>query len=119
MSAEWQFLITLNDRLRPLKDPVALQEVAVRLLGEHLKVSRVHYAYIEGDEFVISRSYVDGVSPFGTRGPLAAFGSAIVDQCRRGEPVVVDDVRSDPRLGPSWGAGASRVSAKARGGPMR
>ena len=98
MSAEWQFLITLNDRLRRLKDPVAIQEVAVRLLGEHLKINRVHYAYIEDDEFVVSRSYVDGVSPFESRGPLAAFGTAIVDLCRRGETVVVNDVRSDPRF---------------------
>ena len=85
MSAEWQFLITLNDRLRPLKDPVAIQEVAVRLLGEYFKVNRVHYACIEGDEFVVSRSYVDGASPFPSRGSLASFGTAIVDLCRRGE----------------------------------
>jgi len=98
MSADWQFLITLNDRLRPLKDPVAIQEVAVRLLGEHLKINRVHYAYIEGDEFIVSRSYVDGPSPLPSRGPLASFGAAIVDLCRRGETVVVDDVASDPRF---------------------
>ena len=28
MSIEWQFLITLNEQLRRLKDPVAIQEVA-------------------------------------------------------------------------------------------
>ena len=36
MSAEWQFLITLNEQLRPLKDPVEIQDVAVRLLGENI-----------------------------------------------------------------------------------
>lgn len=33
---EWRFLITLNERLRPLRDPAEIQEAAVRLLGEQL-----------------------------------------------------------------------------------
>ena len=98
MSAEWHFLITLNEQLRPLKDPVEIQEVAVRLIGEHLHASRVNYAHIDGDEFVISRSYADGVPPFAGRGSLARFGKAIVDACRRGETVAVDDVNTDPRF---------------------
>ena len=98
MSAEWHFLITLNEQLRPLKDPVEIQEVAVRLIGEHLHASRVHYAHIDGDEFVISRSYADGVPPFAGRGSVARFGKAIVDACRRGETVAVDDVNTDPRF---------------------
>jgi hypothetical protein len=53
MSAEWQFLLKLNERLRPLRDPV---EIAVRLIGEHLQASCVNYAQVEGDEFVIRRS---------------------------------------------------------------
>jgi len=98
MSVEWHFLITLNERLRPLKDPVEIQEVAVRLIGEHLHASRVNYADIDGHEFVISRSYSDGVLPSAGRGPIARFGEAIVDGCRRGETVVVDDVNTDPRF---------------------
>ena len=98
MSVEWHFLITLNEQLRPLKDPVEIQEVAVRLIGEHLHASRVNYAHIDGDEFVISRSYADGVPPFAGRGPVARFGKAIVDACRRGETVAVDDVKTDPRF---------------------
>src|SRR5688572_3182762 len=98
MSAEWHFLISLNEQLRPLKDPVAIQEVAVRLIGEHLHASRVNYADIDGDEFVISRSYADGVPPFPGRGPVARLGKAIVDACSRGETVAVDDVNVDPRF---------------------
>ena len=98
MSTEWHFLITLNEQLRPLKDPVEIQEVAVRLIGEHLHASRVNYAHIDGDEFVISRSYADGVPPLAGRGSLARFGQAIVDACRRGETVAVDDVKTDPRF---------------------
>jgi len=98
MSSEWQFLNTLNDELRPLKDPVAIQEIAVRLIGEHLHASRVNYAYVDGDEFVISRSYPDGVLPLAGRGALARFGQSIVGAWRRGETVAVDDVDTDPRL---------------------
>src|SRR4029453_9749933 len=98
MSAEWHFLIALNEHLRPLKDPVEIQEVAVRLIGKHLHASRVNYALIDGDEFVISRSYADGVPSFAGRGSVARFGKAIVDACRRGETVVVDDVNTDARF---------------------
>ena len=98
MSAEWHFLLTLNERLRPLKDPVEIQEAAVRLIGEHLQASRVNYAQIEGNEFVISRSYARSVPPFAGRGHVARFGHAIVEACRRGETVVVSDARTDPRF---------------------
>ena len=98
MSVEWPFLITLNEHLRRIRDPAEVQEVAARLLGEHLHASRVHYAQIDGDEFVIRRSYVDGVAPLTGRGPIARFGTAVVEACRRGETVVVDDVNTDPRF---------------------
>jgi PAS domain S-box-containing protein len=98
MSVEWNFLITLNDRLRPLKNPVEIQEVALALLAEHLQASGVNYAHLEGDEFDISRSHVVEVAPFTGRGSLARFGKAIVDACRRGDTVAVDDVKTDPRL---------------------
>ena len=98
MSVEWHFLITLNEQLRLLKDPVEIQEVAVRLIGEHLHASRAHYAQIDGDEFVILRSYADGVAPFTGRGSVARFGNAILNACRRGETVVVDDANTDPRF---------------------
>src|SRR5580765_1116321 len=98
MSVEWHFLIALNEQLRALKDPVAIQEVAVRLIGQHLHASRVNYAHIDGDEYVVSRSYADGIPPFAARGPVARFGQAIVDACSRGETVAVDDVNTDPRF---------------------
>src|SRR5262245_37430586 len=93
-----QFLVTLNDRLRPLRDPVEIQDVAARLLGEHLAVNRVIYAELYGDEFVITRSYQDGVGPFAGSGRVAALGEALLEAYRRGETVVVNDVSTDPRF---------------------
>src|SRR6187200_2596268 len=98
LSAEWEFLITLNERLRPLKDPIEIQETAVRLLGQYLDASRVSYIRIDDAEYVLVRSYADGVPPLTGRGPIAHFGSAIVDACRHGKTVAVDDAEADPRF---------------------
>src|SRR5262249_12876817 len=98
MPTEWQFLITLNERLRPLRDPVAIQEAAVNLIGQHLKANRVNYARIDGEEFVVIRSYTNGVRPFAGRAAIAVFGRALVAAWRRGETVVVNDVRTDSRF---------------------
>ena len=98
MSVEWQFLITLNEQLRPLKDPVAIQEAAVRLIGQHLQASRVNYAHIDGDEFVVNRSYADGVPPFPFE--VRSRDSARPSSTRAvaARRVVVDDVTTDPRF---------------------
>jgi len=98
MSAEWRFLVTLNERLRPLKSAVEISEVAVQLLGEHLNATRVNDAQIEGNEFIIRRSYARGVPPFAGRGDVARFGKTIVDACRRGETVVISDAGTDSRF---------------------
>src|SRR4029079_13969838 len=98
MSAEWQFLITLNEHLRPLRDPLEIQGVALQLLGEHLDANRVSYSYIDGDEFAISRCYARDVAPLPGRGALARFGAAVLEASRRGETVVVNDARTDRRL---------------------
>ena len=98
MTTEWQFLVRLNERLSPLKNPVQIQDVAVRLIGEHLEASRVDYAQIEGNEFVIRRSYARGVQPSAGRVPVARLGQSLADACRRGETVVVVDLHADPRF---------------------
>lgn len=98
MSAGWQFLITLDEHLRPLRDPVQTQDVALRLLGEHLGDCRINYTLIDGDEFTVVRSFARDVPPFITRGPITMFGQTLPEASRRGEIVVVDDVMNDPRL---------------------
>jgi PAS domain S-box-containing protein len=81
-----------------LRDPVEIQAAAVHLLGQHLEASRVTLDLIDGDECVVSRACLDGVAPFGESAPLTWFGDAMVQAWRRGETIVVSDVRSDPRL---------------------
>jgi len=41
-----QFLVTLNDRLRPLRDHLEMPDVPARLLGEHLRHAQERHAFL-------------------------------------------------------------------------
>ena len=92
------FLLRLSDALRPLSNPLDVQEVASRLLGEHLRVNRVGYAELENREYVIRREYTCGVAPLAGHASRGNFGAALSELYRRGETVVVSDVDTDPRF---------------------
>ncbi|HEX9953039.1 MAG TPA: PAS domain S-box protein [Rubricoccaceae bacterium] len=89
------FRTALADALRPLADPIEVQDVAARLLGDHLGVSRVHYSSFEPDgvHFVTHRGHVDGVASFA--GPHVAedFGVTLITAFRAGKTVVAPDER--------------------------
>jgi PAS domain S-box-containing protein len=103
------FLLRLSDALRPLSNPLEVQEISSKLLGEHLGVNRVGYAELENREYVIRREYVRGVAPLAGHGPIGAFAAALRDAFRSGETVVVYDVETDPRFTES-----ERVAMRAR-----
>jgi PAS domain S-box-containing protein len=92
------FLLRLNDALRPLSDPVEIQDVTVRLLGEHLRVNRVAYSEIDGEDYIVKTSYNHGVDPVRGRGPIRPYGAKLFEAYRRGEAVSVSDVRTDSRF---------------------
>ena len=92
------FLLRLSDALRPISDPLDVQEVAARLLGEYLGVNRVGYVEIDDHRYTVRREYVCGVPPLAGPGPTTSFGAALTDAYRRGETVVVNDIRTDPRF---------------------
>src|SRR5262245_29901803 len=92
------FLLILSDALRPLGDPLDMQEVAARLVGEHLQVNRVGYAELSDRRSTIRREYLRGVSPLAGRDMDGAFGPALREAFQRGETLVVSDVRTDPRF---------------------
>jgi PAS domain S-box-containing protein len=103
------FLLRLSDALRPLSDPLDVQEISSKLLGEHLGVNRVGYAELENREYVVRREYARGVAPLAGQGPVGGFAAALTDAFRRGETVVVSDVDTDPRFTES-----ERVAMRAR-----
>jgi signal transduction histidine kinase len=93
-----RFLLQLTDALRTLGDPLDIQAEASRRLGEFLGVNRVSYATIEGTHGVIRRGYVHDVEPMVGRLPLRAFGEGLLEECLRGNPIVVANVATDRRL---------------------
>lgn len=54
------FLLKLSDALRPLSNPIEIQEVAARILGEQMGVSHVAYGQVTDDDtyIVFEQNYV-------------------------------------------------------------
>jgi len=94
------FLVQLSDRLRSLTEPVEIIVAAQEMLGQHLGVSRVGYGEVEetGRYFTTERNWTDGTVAhhIGTH-DLTAFGPEIHDGLKRGETLVVHNVRKDMR----------------------
>jgi PAS domain S-box-containing protein len=93
------FFLRLDDALRSLSDPIAIQSTASRLLGEHLRTDRSYYVEFDltRQVAVIHRDYVRGDAPslVGTW-PFALFDFfASMDELARGVPIVVEDVATN------------------------
>ncbi|MES2598969.1 MAG: PAS domain S-box protein [Verrucomicrobiota bacterium] len=92
------FRVALNDALRPLTDLLQIQEVASRLLGEHLHAQRVTYAEIVGDEIVVRRDYTAGVPSMVGRYPSESFGQFISNAFKQTGTYVQNDAPGDTSL---------------------
>lgn len=90
------FLLELTDALKPLSDPIEIQETASRLLGEHLKADRVGYFEIEGDDCVIRRDYAPSAPHLFGRFPVAAFGNWLISAYQTGRMVVMNNIAEEP-----------------------
>jgi two-component sensor histidine kinase len=88
------FLLQLSDALRPLADPIAVQEQGCRVLAEHVGADRTYYCDIDEVRhlLVVGRDYVRGDAPslVGAH-PIAMFDS-VIDEMRAGRSVAADDV---------------------------
>jgi PAS domain S-box-containing protein len=92
------FRISLTDTLRPLADPVEIQAIASRILGEYLGANRVLYYEAQDEEFVVERDYVNGVETTTGRYFMIAFGESVVSALRSGHSVISGDVAADSDL---------------------
>lgn len=90
------FLLELSDSVRPLADPIAVQETASRLLGEHLHADRVTYFEVRGDDYIVERDYAPAVPHLSGRYPIAAFRERLLATYRAGRMVVSNDIAEDP-----------------------
>jgi PAS domain S-box-containing protein len=92
------YRVTLADALRAVSDPVEIQAVASRVLGQHLGVARVLYAEVHGEASIVHRDYTDGVPSLRGVHPLAPFDTFFRAQSHGGATTALEDVSTDPRL---------------------
>jgi PAS domain S-box-containing protein len=99
-----QFIIQLDEAVRPLETAEEISLTLARLLGEYLDADRCAYAEIEADEdhFVIPGDYTkaDTHSIVG-RYRLADFGAEVLRLMRENQPYVVHDVNADEQVSES------------------
>jgi len=94
------FRVTLSDALRPLTDPLAIQQTAMRVVGERLNADRVLYAEIgdDGDTITVADNYVRGDFPkIVGRFSASDFGTA-KERLRAGQTFITTNAERDERL---------------------
>jgi PAS domain S-box-containing protein len=97
------FLLKLSDALRPLADPVAIQEAASRMTAEHLDIGRVAYCEIRYEPNIVAlveRDWLRRGMPSIAAGRyrMDDFGPFLADELTAGRPAIVADAATDPRL---------------------
>lgn len=110
------FLLKLADSLRRLVDPVEVERVACRMLGEYMGAERVNYAEIDAktQEYVIRADYAaPGRDNQIGRYPVAAFGRIFRETTGSSRATVVTDVQSDPFFSPEERAALGVVETQA------
>jgi PAS domain S-box-containing protein len=93
------FLLKLNDGLRVSSDPLALQALAARMLGERIGASRAHYVEFDREEFIIAHEYVAGELPSMLgRHSFRDFGGSLVERIGIGKMAVIGDIQAHRSL---------------------
>jgi len=97
------FLLQLGDALRPLGNPVEVQEKASRLLGEYLGANRVGYAEAQesGESILLRRTYLKGVRSIDGLHRYKDYGEDLLRDLTAGRTVFHGDIPNDPVLPPS------------------
>ncbi|QHJ00146.1 GAF domain-containing protein [Xylophilus rhododendri] len=92
------FLLAFVDALRPLADPRAIMEAAVRLLRQYLGASRVGYAAIREDEksVLLEIDAVEGVASLAGPYPLHTFGDGNIALLKQGRTATFEDASTVP-----------------------
>jgi len=95
------FIMELDEAVRPLITPEEITLTLARLLGEHLGADRCAYAEVEPDEdhFVIPGDYTRGdVQSIVGHYAMSQFGAETLRLMRANKPYVVTDVDTDERV---------------------
>lgn len=92
------FLISLADKLRTLTDQSEIQRTAVTALGEHLKVTRAHFAEIIDRDNEVSEEFSAGSDALLGRRKAGGYRRVFGRDFRAGRTLVVADIAADDRL---------------------
>ncbi|MFP4341903.1 MAG: PAS domain S-box protein [Cyclobacteriaceae bacterium] len=92
--------LQLADKLRNIHDAVDMEEHATRMLGEHLKASRVHYAELDeqAEYGTVKSGYDNGVFSLVGQFRLDDYVPELMKEIRQGKTLLVSDVQHDERL---------------------
>ncbi len=100
-----RMLNELGEAMREVSDPDCVLPVVLRRLGQHLQVTRCHWAEVapDLDLLTIPHEYVDGAPSMVGQMHLSDFGAHLAAELARGAgPVVVHD--ADRELGSARGS---------------
>jgi PAS domain S-box-containing protein len=91
-----RFLHDVSDTLRSLGDPDAIMGAAAAAVGRHLGASRAGYSEIDETDRARARGqwHVDYLPDLKGRFSVRAFGAQALEQLRRGETRVAEDMES-------------------------
>jgi len=92
------FLLKLMDALREVADPVKVQAIASRLLGEHLGANQVHYGETTGDVVIISQGWGNGLPPMVGSFRQLDFGKRLTEGYQAGRIQISHNVNVDPNI---------------------
>ena len=109
------FLLKLSDVLRPLAEPLAVQVEAMRVLGQHLAVSRAQYHEIEPNNEWIKPGggYANGVPLHPGSSRMDDFGAFVRDAYEGGRTLVVSDTALDTRISAAERAAFAGIGVRA------
>ena len=96
--AELTLLRAVDDAIRSARELDDALATAMRLLSEHLGVTRCAYADVDldGDRFVIPHDFVVGGASMAGEHRLSTFGESLAARIRQaGAPVVIGDAVAD------------------------
>lgn len=89
-----RFQLELADRLRPLTSPEEMASVASAMLREAMGIARVSCVEVDDD----TGTFVQRLGPRPSEpARLEDFGPVIIAALREGRPLIIEDVKSDPR----------------------
>ncbi|AWI27060.1 GAF domain-containing sensor histidine kinase [Flavobacterium pallidum] len=108
------YFVKLNDATRYIQNPVALQQIAMQVLGEYLGVNRAFYGELQDDDtLVIGPGYADGLPPIEGQLSIDDFGSELMGIFNTGKNVVIHDLYSDSPILPTVKAAFDGIGIRA------